>query len=124
MSGVFHDAPLKERRWKFYGICVWARLALAVGMYVLQTRHPRVAGGIAIAAGVSVVAYVSGMLARQTPSSRVWWSRGAHVAFAAALAASGIALVATDRLPRALGPATVIFADLLFGLTTSFAWMR
>ena len=112
---------LSNRRALFYGVCIWARLSLALAVGFAAYRWPVVIPCIVLAVAVGgIIANVVQTIRQGT--NAVWWSRPSHaiISFAIAIAA---ALVLTKHIPAAtLG--VFVALDVIFGTITSLMFFR
>ena len=99
-----------QRRGLFFGICLWVRLALAIGVVVAGRAYPRLTTLIVLLSSFMIVV-ANGVQQYRHPN--VWWSRVTHM-FLWGLVSVVSVLVLYQQLPiETLG--VLIALDPLFG---------
>ena len=108
---------LPNRRALFYGVCIWVRLALAIGVGFAAHRWPVVVPSIVLAVALGGIVVNVVQAVRQGVDA-VWWSRPSHAVISFAIAVAAV-LVLTKHIP----PATLgifVALDVIFGIISSF----
>ena len=106
----------QARRQLFYGVCIWVRLALAVGVGFAARRWPVAVSSAVLA--VALVAVASNIVsAVRQGTDAVWWNRPSHAVLAGAIAAAAVLVLAKQIAPAALG--VFVGIDVIFGVVMS-----
>jgi hypothetical protein len=79
---IFEEYPLRTRKYLFYGICIWVRILLAIGVWYLAERasHKFSRYIHILVACVSLFAVVNLSKSLKNPN-QPWWSRSMHLKF-------------------------------------------
>lgn len=112
-GGALEKAGLNipQRRGLFFGVCIWVRLALAVGVYFAAQRYPNITAGIVLAAtGCALL----GLGWQHYKNRNVWWSRPSHMVLAAMIMLASV-LVLLKQVP-ATTLSIFVALDVVFGL--------
>ena len=140
---VFEDYPLRTRKYLFYGICIWVRILLAIGVWYLAERasHKFSRYVHILVASVSLFAVVNLFKSLKNPK-QPWWSRRMHMKFSQLLLLVStlnviyqllkfykipINLYFTDEIiiqPAGIIYASIMLLDVFFGFIYSFSKFR
>lgn len=105
------------RKGLFYGVCIWIRLAMAIGVGFGAHHYPTVTSSIILAAALGALLINVISVLREAQAGPVWWSRASH-----AVLAGTIAVVAILVLLKKIPPATLglfVGLDVIFGVMYS-----
>ena len=108
---------LAQRKYLFYGGCLWMRLVLALFVLFMSFHAPHVMG-LVVAVCTLIVAITNLAIVGKFGINAVWWNRGVHAGFCLLLTIIGV-LVYYNKLPWFL-PGLFLLLNVLYGYTYSF----
>ena len=103
-----------QRKGLFFGVCIWVRLALAVGVYFAARHFPQ---GTAIVVLVGSLILVVGNAVQRYLQPNVWWSRLSHIILGSASSVTST-LVLGHYLP-AITLSIFVALDPIFGIISA-----
>ena len=106
-----YNVSIKNRKLLFYGICIWIRLAIAIGAYKLKDKEwfPYI---------VALVCLMSIYWVKFDKDDCVWWSRKIHYIMICLILLTSIFQVVTKK--KTVIIPLLLLLDLIIGIVSSF----
>jgi phosphatidylserine synthase len=115
-GGMFARAgvSLSERAALFYGVCIWARVAIAFAFMLAANKWYTETLAIVLAAAVVFT------VTELVQQNRVWWNRRVHAVFGFAVAVSAIVGLVRKQDSVVYAISVILLADVTWGVLHSF----
>lgn len=102
---------VQQRKGLFWGLCIWARLALAVAVFFAARTYPKITAIIVL---IAAVLGCCGNAYQHYKHKNVWWSRPSHILLLSLLALASILVLLNIIPPTSL--AIFVALDVFFGI--------
>lgn len=115
-GGMFARAGVRssERAALFYGVCIWARVAVAFAFMVAANKWYTETLAIVLAAAIVFT------VTELVQQSLVWWNRKVHAVFGFAVAVSAIVGLVKEQDSVVYAISVILLADVAWGVIHSF----